>query len=296
MSNILSYLFETNAIKFCKENEPFWYTSGKIGPYFFNAQYVYGGEKDSSEFLNYITEELAFIKEEKANKLDIPKKLLDKVLAEYNSNKIYNDVINQMKKYIENNIGLENFEYISGGERRDWYFSVILAHLLNKPHLTVFKDMSALASTPDFSKTENISNLNGAKVLHLADLITTASSYLKMWVPIIKNLNGKMEHSLVLIDRNQGGSDNLKKVGVTSHTLATVNKDLFKTALELHVINQEQFDMINKYFDNPDETMKQFLIEHPEFIENSLKSDNERTLKRVHTLIDENLYGLNEIN
>ena len=51
--------------------------------------------------------------------------------------------------------------------------------------------------------------------------------------------------------------------------------------------------MINKYFDNPDETMKQFLIEHPEFIENSLKSDNERTLKRVHTLIDENLYGLN---
>ena len=35
MSNILSYLFETNAIKFCKENEPFWYTSGKIGPYFF---------------------------------------------------------------------------------------------------------------------------------------------------------------------------------------------------------------------------------------------------------------------
>ena len=53
MSNILSYLFETNAIKFCKENEPFWYTSGKIGPYFFNSQYVYGGEKDSTEFLNY---------------------------------------------------------------------------------------------------------------------------------------------------------------------------------------------------------------------------------------------------
>lgn len=62
MSNILSYLFETNAIKFCKENEPFWYTSGKIGPYFFNSQYVYGGEEDSSEFLNYITEELASIK------------------------------------------------------------------------------------------------------------------------------------------------------------------------------------------------------------------------------------------
>ena len=293
MSNILSYLFETNAIKFCKENEPFWYTSGKIGPYFFNRQYVYGGEKDSTEFLNYITEELALIKEGNSNKLDLPKKLFDKVLAEYQSNKIYNDVIHQMKDYIEKNIGIDNFQYISGGERRDWYFSVILAHLLNKPHLTVFKDMSALISSPDFSKTETISDLAGAKVLHLADLITTASSYLKMWIPIIQNLNGKMEYSLVLIDRNQGGKDNLEKAGVKSHSLATVNKDLFQKALELGVINHEQFNMVNQYFDNPDETMKQFLIKHPEFIENSLKSDNERTLKRVHTLIDENLYGLN---
>ena len=59
MSNkILSYLFESNAIKFCKENEPFWLTSGKLSPYFFNSQYVYGGEKESTEFLNYITDEL----------------------------------------------------------------------------------------------------------------------------------------------------------------------------------------------------------------------------------------------
>lgn len=293
MSNILSYLFETNAIKFCKENEPFWYTSGKIGPYFFNAQYVYGGEKDSSEFLNYITDELALVKENKANKLNLPKKLFDNVLAEYNSNSIYNDVINQMKKYIEKNIGLDSFEYISGGERRDWYFSVIIAHLLNKPHLTVFKDMSALISTPDFSKTENISDLNGSKVLHLADLITTASSYIKMWVPIINNLNGKMENTLVIIDRNQGGKENLKDVGVTSHALATVDKDLFKEAFELGVINQEQLNMVNKYFDNPDDTMMEFLVNHPEFIENSLKSNDERILKRVHTLIDENLYGIN---
>ena len=293
MSNILSYLFETNAIKFCKENEPFWYTSGKIGPYFFNSQYVYGGEKDSSELLNYITEELALIKEGSQNKLDLPKKLFDNVLMEYQSDKIYNDVIHQMKDYIEKNIGLNSFQYISGGERRDWYFSIILAHLLNKPHLTVFKDMSALLSSPDFSKTEIISDLAGAKVLHSADLITTASSYLKMWIPIIQNLNGKMEYSLVLIDRNQGGKDNLKEAGVKSYALATVNKSLFKKALELGVINQEQFAMVNRYFDNPDETMKQFLIKHPEFIENSLHSNDERTLKRVHTLIDENLYGLN---
>ena len=39
-------------------------------------------------------------------------------------------------------------------------------------------------------------------------------------------------------------------------------------------------------------SMKQFLIDHPEFIENSLKSDNSKTQKRVHTLIEQDIYGL----
>ena len=295
MPNTLNYLFETKAIKFCKENEPFWLTSGKISPYFFNSQFVYGSEEESNELLNFITKELENIKENKSEKKDLPPKILDQVLAQYNSNNIYKDTICQMKEYIEKNIGVDTFEYISGGERRDWFFSIIIAKLLNKPHLTIFKDMSAILSDSNFENTTEITNLNGAKVLHLADLITTASSYIKMWVPIINTLNGKMEHTLVIIDRNQGGKENLKEVGVTSHALATVDTTLFKTALEQKFINQEQYDMIIKYFNNPDETMREFLIAHPEFIENSLKSTNERTLKRVHTLIDEDLYNLKEI-
>ena len=44
MSNIISYLFETNAIRFCEENKPFWYTSGKIADIVVfnpNEEYVY---------------------------------------------------------------------------------------------------------------------------------------------------------------------------------------------------------------------------------------------------------------
>ena len=292
MSNILNYLFETNAIKFCKENEPFFLTSGILSPYFFNGQFLYGSEEESAELLNYITSELALINQESASKYDLPKKIFDKVLNQYNNNKIYNDVINQMKLYIENNIGTENFEYISGGERRDWYFSIILAHLLNKKHLTIFKDMSAIMSDSEFTKAENITDLQGAKVLHLADLITSASSYVKMWVPTINSLNGKMENSLVIIDRNQGGYENLKNIGVKSHALATVDKSLFQEALNLGVINEKQLELINRYYDDPYTTMREFLLKHPEFIENALKSTNERTLKRVHTLVDEDLYNL----
>jgi len=42
MKDIMNLLFETNAFKVAEENKPFWYTSGKIGPYFINADYLYG--------------------------------------------------------------------------------------------------------------------------------------------------------------------------------------------------------------------------------------------------------------
>ena len=39
--------------------------------------------------------------------------------------------------------------------------------------------------------------------------------------------------------------------------------------------------------------MKQFLLDNPDFIENTLKSDNEKAKKRAQLLIDQNLYGIN---
>ena len=50
---IVSYLFKTNAIRFCEENKPFWYTSGKIGPYFINTHFVYGNEEDAVKLSEY---------------------------------------------------------------------------------------------------------------------------------------------------------------------------------------------------------------------------------------------------
>ena len=50
--------------------------------------------------------------------------------------------------------------------------------------------------------------------------------------------------------------------------------------------------MLNGFLKDSHETMKQFLINHPEFLENALNSD-EKTKKRAKLLIDGNLYGLN---
>ena len=284
MSDIISYLFETNAIRFCEENKPFWYTSGKIGPYFINTHFIYGSEKEAVSLLGFIDESLS-------DKMTLPKKVFEKVLKQYTENKIYKDVINSMKAYIEENINISEVDYISGGERRDWFFSNIIAYLFKKPHITIYKDLSSVISNYDFTETKTSYNISGKKVLHIADLITVASSYLRAWIPAIENLGGKISWSCVVVDRMQGGEEKLSEKNIKSLSLVKVDKDLFKKALEMGIINENQLDMLNKFFDNPDNTMKEFLINHPEFIENSLNSD-EKTRKRAKLLLDNNLYNI----
>ena len=285
MSNIVSYLFKTNAIRFCEENKPFWYTSGKIGPYFINTHFVYGNEKDAVDLLSFIDETLS-------DHLTLPKKVFEKTLEQYNTNEIYKNVIDTMKSYIEENINVSEIDYISGGERRDWFFSNIIAYLLNKPHISIYKDLSTVVSDSKFEQTTEVQNINGKKVLHIADLITVASSYIRAWIPAIENLGGKIEWSCVVVDRMQGGKEKLAEKNVKSLSLVNVDSNLFKQALDMGIINESQKEMLEGFFKNPEETMKKFLIDHPEFLENALNSD-EKTVKRAKLLVEGNLYGLN---
>lgn len=284
MDNIVSFLFKTNAIKVCPEGKPFWLTSGSISPYFVNTQFLYGSEQDANSFLSYVDDNLA-------NHLELPKKVFDKVLDQYTNNEIYHSVINELKEYIETHINIDDIDCISGGERRDWFFSNIIAHLLNKQHITIFKDLSTYISDSNFLNTEEITSLEEKKVLHIADLITIASSYERAWVPAIANLGSRMTNSIAIVDRMQGGDEKIESLGVNSFSLVKIDKDLFKVALDSNIINSEQYNMISNFVDNPIETMREFLISHPDFIEKALASD-EKTAKRAQLCIDNNIYNL----
>lgn len=286
MNTIVSYLLDTNAFKICPKDKPFWYTSGKIGPYFINAQFLYGSENDANTFLDFINSEL-----ENSNKLDIPKNIFEKVYSQYQTNSIYQDVINQMKIFIENNINIDEIDYISGGERRDWYFSNIIANLLNKPHITIFKDLSTIVSSYDFSNTYELTSLKNKKVLHIADLLNQASSYIRAWVPAIEKLDGKIVWSMVAVDRMQGGKQKLENLGINSLAMVEIKPELFIQIHNMGIINDSQLKMLNDFYKNPDETMRNFLISHPDFLKNALSSD-EKSAKRAKLCIDGNLYNL----
>ncbi len=272
-------------LDFVKKINLFGILHGKIGPYFINTHFVYGDEKSAVQLLEFINQNLS-------DKQTLPKKIFDKVLKQYNENKIYKDVIDTMKNYIEENIDVTKIDYISGGERRDWFFSNMIAYLLKKPHISIFKDLNTVVSDYNFENSiTSKTDLEGKNVLHIADLITVASSYMRAWIPAIQNLGASIKWSCSVVDRMQGGKDKLKANNIESFSLVNVDEGLFKKALELKIINENQFNMLKDFFKNPDETMKNFLIAHPEFLENALNSD-EKTRSRAKLLVDGNLYGL----
>ena len=281
MSNISEYLFKTDAVKICPQNQPFWYTSGKIGPYYINAHFIYGDEEQANSLLKLIDEE--------ENKQELPKKIFQEELAHYNERRIFKDVIDQTLEFIKDNINIDEIDYISGGERRDWFFSNILAYMLEKPHISIFKDLSSIIHSSDFSQVLDITDLKGANILHVADLITEAVSFTRAWVPAINSLNGKMTHSVAIVDRLQGGEAALAAVGVKALAIVNIDYSLFLKALEMSVINKEQLDMLNDYTADPDGTMKKFIAEHPEFLESALKAD-EKTASRAKLCIDSKFY------
>ena len=284
MSNIVSYLFETNALRICEDNKPFWYTSGKIGPYYINTHFLYGSEQNAVDLLK-------FIDNEKENKEALPKKVFEKTFNHYKENEIYKNVIDEMIEFIKSNIDVSEIDYISGGERRDWFFSNVIAHLLAKPHITIYKDLSIVVNDSNFEKEIEKSEVQGAKVLHIADLITEASSYIRAWIPAIKSLGGKIVWSAVVVDRMQGGKEKLEQEDVKSLSIINIDENLFTEALNMKIINENQFEMLKNFYRNPDATMRNFLIAHPEFLENALASD-EKTSSRAKLCIDSNLYNL----
>lgn len=234
---------------------------------------------------------LKFIDSEKENKNAFPQKVFEKTLNHYNESEIYKKVIDKMIEFIKENIDINEINYISGGERRDWFFSNIIANKLSKPHITIYKDLSIVVNDSTFETEINTSNVAGAKVLHIADLITEASSYIRAWIPAVESLGAKINWSTVVVDRMQGGQEKLAEQNIKSLSIIRIDEGLFKNALDMNIINNSQYEMLKNFYENPDQTMRNFLIEHPEFLENALKSD-EKTATRAKLCIDNNLYNL----
>lgn len=277
---LVNWLYKAGAFKVCPEGKPFWYTSGTIGPYYVNTHFLYGSEGKALELLEKIDAV-------KADKLSCPGSLLPLVEKNYNSDVIYKGIIDSMLEFIRDNIDLGNVGYISGGERRDWFFSLIAASKLNKPHITIYKDLDAVIT--ENGQTYRANSICGAGVMHITDLVTEASSFERSWIPAIRNIGGQLAYSVAVVDRMQGGKETLERYNISSFAMVSINREFFGKALEKGLINKGQHDMLMDYARDPRKSMKKFLEEYPDFLENSLCADA-KTRERAKLCIGKGIY------
>ena len=252
MNTIVNYLFETKAMKVAREDQPFRLTSGKLSPFYLNTHFLFGGEDQANALLKIIDDQ-------RVNPVRLIDNIFHATWCQYTINKTYRNVIDQAVNFINENIVLYDVDYISGGERRDWFFSVLIAHLLGKPHIYLFKDLSTVLSW-SFKDNLQISDFNykdlqGANVLHIADLITEASSYTRFWIPAVKSLNANMTHSVSIVDRLQGGNEKLEKEGIKTFSMAHIDNEFFEMAYKLKKINGEQLEQLIRFRANRDKAM-----------------------------------------
>lgn len=87
--------------------------------------------------------------------------------------------------------------------------------------------------------------VSGYKALLIDDLITKADSKFEA-IKVLESAGLKVKDILVVIDREQGGADELKKAGYTLHSIFKIS-DLLKFYLNKKKINQEKFDEVMGY-------------------------------------------------
>ena len=256
---IIEALFETKAVRVAPENQPFWYTSGRLGPFFINTHFLLENEAAAGEVLKRIEKAIA------DNKLTAPEEIFDMMLAYYNKGGTFKMVSDKLAEEASK----LDFDYISGGERRDYFFSMMPAYLLKKPHLTIYKDMTSVYSESIDGPAVDVKDidLKGKKALHIADLITEASSYERAWIPVIRGLGSDITDTVAVVDRHQNGRGVLKGLGVELHALTGINEELFDEAKANGVINDAQKDMIMHFLENPADYMTAFLKANPGFID-----------------------------
>lgn len=260
---IIDSLFNTNAIRVSNPEHPFWYASGTIGPFYINTHFLVGNETDALEILSLI--ETAST----SDRISFPQIMLNRLLSIYNRSSSYKMVIDQLVQTAKT----ISCDFISGGERRDFFFSILTAYFLNKPHLSIFKDFHGVYSQKDLMISyyaEEI-DLTGKTALHVVDLVTEASSYSKVWIPVIRNLDAEITDTIAVVDRKQGGKENLHAEGVELHALTGIDPEMFQKAMTAGVISNEQYAMVIDFMNSPIEYMKTFFRNHPSFISDEMK-------------------------
>jgi hypothetical protein len=214
---ISELLVETGAYKDLEN--PVILTSGALGIYYINTEKLV---QDGGEFEKYGD-----------NSIDMINHAMRMTEKHPTFKEVIEIIANKASIFLPRNKRVA----ISGGQRRDWPFSGPVAKKLQIPHLSIYKEGRVSLVTPGGRQALETptENLQDTYVLHIADLLTEASSCYRFenevekgWIPEIRKRNGKIENLIAVVSRLQGGEQRLIKIGVNAEAFVSINENFLR--------------------------------------------------------------------
>jgi orotate phosphoribosyltransferase len=153
--------------------------------------------------------------------------------------KALRSIINLYKLILEEKIE-KQIDKIVGIPTSGIPFAAILAYILDKPFIYV----RGIQKTHGREKRIEGILHPGENILIVDDLITSGKSIIST-VEVLRSEGGKVKDALVLIDRDEGGIEKLKKIDVTVHTFVKI-KDIAKILREMESITEVQYKEITQ--------------------------------------------------
>jgi len=129
-----------------------------------------------------------------------------------------------------------------------------IACKVNLPCVVVRKEEKAYGVTGRIAGAEVV---KGEHILFFDDVVSEGLSKLEGIKPL-EELGAHVKNVMVVMDREQGGRENLEKLGYKVHALAKISK-LVDCLLQSSCISEEQTHAVLDY-------IKKFKEEHPQFV------------------------------
>jgi orotate phosphoribosyltransferase len=153
---------------------------------------------------------------------------------------VFQKIVKIYAKLAENEIGLKKFDRIAGIPTAGIPFSSALALELRKPFLYIRKEIKAHGRE---RRVEGII-MPGDYVLLVDDLVTTGGSLIKA-AEALRAEGAIVKDALVLINREEGAIENLKKNGIKLHFLLGI-REASRILYDMGIIDEERLRLILK--------------------------------------------------
>lgn len=231
----------------------YWYISDEPGPFYVNTENFLGADKAEC-LLRFISETLIG-----GDSSRIFEQIWGHIMDLYMVTPCYREVVRALLTILEKSP--HSVDLVSGGERRDWLFSVPLAHELQVPHVWLRKNHDSYIMMPDRTSV-TAGQLKRQGLVHVADILNRGISFREYWLPGLQLVGLRPELALSVIDRSTEESNVLRDEELPWASLYTIDVAFFQEAASSGLITRFALDECILYLVSADQWMSEVFFEN----------------------------------